>query len=243
MAGMGPLDFILYQDYIKNCFPKTILLYLSDFDLCKAPNLSGATLAPFQSISKVKNLFNLVWNYGLEGDFAEFFISNYLPEYRFQFIFKGVVNKLFGKSKATPHPDTQLLEKHNTIDSHIDALNDKLKNGSTWVDINLKMVEIFLQWCDTNRIKVIIIEGDYHPKALRLNLKIHKTVSEKIRQSAEKFHADYIDREDLLDFNESDFSDAVHVNAKAGYTFTERLIRILDALVKSKKFQLGVIPA
>ena len=48
LAGMGPLDFVLYSDYICDCSPEYVILYLSEFDLCRAPQVTLLKTGPSQ---------------------------------------------------------------------------------------------------------------------------------------------------------------------------------------------------
>jgi hypothetical protein len=98
LAGMKTLDLVLYEDAIAAYNPGRVILYLSAFDLAAAPELYSLPLAP----SKPSEIVSLPLRLGslgvdLGGNSAaihSFIASQLLPEYRFSFIFKGLLKEL-----------------------------------------------------------------------------------------------------------------------------------------------------
>jgi hypothetical protein len=225
LAGMGTLDYVLYQQNIKNYYPRNIILYLSDFDLCRKPYLSSAKLAPTQPIIKMGKLISQLWKHDLQGNYAELVTANFLPEYRYQYIFKGLLHKGFGKNKTFPHQDAVKTSKKENLQIQLSSLE---KLNSKWVEINLELLSNFLKWCEKSNIRVFIVEGHYHPKALTKNLILHDKVSKRIEILTRTNKAVYIKSEHVYSFSEDDYRDGYHVLVKAGYNFTKKLVRVIE---------------
>lgn len=240
LAGMGTLDFVLYQPYIKHFNPKNIILYLSDFDLCRQPLISSATLAPTQPTLKLAKLIACFRKYNLTGSYGELIAANYLPEYRYQYILKGILEKYAGKNEAFPHQDAKKLSKEDHLELHFTRLATL---NPEWIDINLELLSFFLKWCEKSNIQVFIVEGHYHPEALSKNIPLHYRVANQLESLTRSFKATYIKYSSVKKFNENDYKDGYHVYRESGYAFTEKLVHFLEsglvAQPKSSKLKLS----
>ena len=127
LAGMGPSDFFLYAREVERIKPRDVVLYLSDFDLGNQPSMIGAKLAPPQSGRRIIELLQILRSYPTAISFTEkqdFVISQAVPQYRYQYIFRGLLDKLVRKKKGFPEADV-------TAKSDEESFERQLKDFAT----------------------------------------------------------------------------------------------------------------
>ena len=232
LAGMAPLDLYLYRIYILARDPEYILLYLSEFDLAKAPRLDASKSAPPQGLSLwqiVPTLFEASKSAHSETEFKEMIVGEFLPEYKYSFIFKGFIEKWMKKNEALRvkslyeqlSPDAQELQK-NARDMAGDI-------DERWIPYNTYFLAKFLAYCREHSLKVVILEGQYNPvafneKSAYLNRLTRKALEDLAQESA----AVFVPRSNLPQFTQDDYNDVMHVKPAAGYRFVESLVNNLE---------------
>jgi hypothetical protein len=223
MAGMGPLDFVLYKDMIKSLCNGTIILTLSDFDLGREPSLLGAKLSPPQGIQLFK-ITSLLWHEPniTYSEVQDFIFANIADAYRYQYIFKGFADKLFARKKAFPGEDLTAISDAEYLKIHLKNLS---MLDRTWFPINLVLLEQFISWANENSLKVAIVEGGYHPRALDANIALHGEASVKLELLCKRYmNCSYYKSSQLYKFAEDDYRDGYHVKKDSGWKFTKKLM-------------------
>jgi len=168
LAGMTPLEYYLYRDYIAAKDAEYILLYVSEFDLAKDPNLNSAKNGPPQGVALLEilpTLSRIANDTVSENALKEMVAGKFFPEYKYSFIFKGFLNKLTKKNEALRvqslyeqfSPDeAQMEENAKDLTGEMDA---------RWIKYNDYFLRKFLVFCAERSFKVIIVEGQYNPVA------------------------------------------------------------------------------
>jgi hypothetical protein len=227
LAGMGPLDFVLYAREVGRMAPRDIVLYLSDFDLGAKPSMLGAKLAPPQSAHRIAVLLRIMRGYPTAFSFAEiqdFLICQAFSPYRYQYIFRGILDNIFRKKRALPETDVTAKTNAENMEDHlkfIAMLSDQ------WFDVNLHLLDVFVGEMAVRGIGVIIVEGHYHPQALRSNWKLHSLARARLEQVARKHpNCRYIPTGDAFDARV--YLDGTHVKSEAGAAFATLLREELD---------------
>jgi hypothetical protein len=233
LAGMAPLDLYLYRRYISARNPGHILLYLSEFDMAKAPRLDAAKIGPYQGPSFWKIwpvLSDIAKQTRSQTDLKEMIAGEFLPEYKYSFIFKGFTDKWMNKNKALDiRPLAEELSP-NALQMVVNARQMVEDMDERWIKYNSYFLAEFLKYCKDRALEVIIVEGQYNPmawneKSILLN---KSTLKELERLDREFDNVVFIPRADIMDFNRDDYNDVMHVNPEAGYRFAEHLIRKLE---------------
>ena len=229
LAGMTPLDFYLYRDYIAAKKPEYILLFLSEFDLAKEPSLDAAKIAPAQGwdlLNKFSIYSEISHLAKTELAFKEMSVGEFFPEYKYAFIFKGLSNKLFKKNESLKvkslydqlHPDSNKLQKE--ISGILSAMDKRC------IQYQIYFLKEFLRYCDKQGIKVVIAEGQYNPIAytetsLRLNEVVHQELSGLVQEFR---HVQFIPRAETYLLKEADYDDSVHVNSEVAKRYVDDLL-------------------
>lgn len=223
MAGLNPMDYLLYKNIIKSLCNGVIILTVSDFDLGYKPNLLGAKLAPPQNfdLPSVISLLRHVPDV-TSSEIQDVVCANIIDAYRYQYIFRGYMDKVLGRNRAFPKENFTAAEMLGFM------LRDLAKIDRKWFAINLLFLERFLTWADENALEVIIVLGHYHPKALTANMALHAEASNELSLLCKRFpNCSYFRNEQLYEFTESDYQDAFHVREDAGKRFAQRLMKAI----------------
>lgn len=224
MAGMGPLDFLLYKNIIRSLCKHTVILTLSDFDLGRKPSLLGPKLAPPQGIGLYEIISLLRHDPSITyAEIQDLLLANMIDAYRYQYIFRGYLDKAFGRNNASPSEDVTTLTDEEFLRIHLQNL---LQIDRRWFPVNLLLLERFLAWTGKNKRQVVIVEGHYHPRALARNEAVHAEASAQLKLVCRKFNnCSYLQNSQLYEFSESDYRDGYHVREEAGKRFTEALMK------------------
>ncbi|MFH2066104.1 MAG: hypothetical protein ABIK15_12960 [Pseudomonadota bacterium] len=227
IAGMGPLDLYLYKELIKKSCNGTILLMLSDFDL-REPSLIGAKLSPPQRLKILLEIVNML-SQEKNIQFSEvqdFIIANTISAYRYQYIFKGFLMHFSNRNLAFPETDITAKSIQPDLFSQLRELESI---DTKWFQINLSFLDKFLSWTKTNGLDVIIIQGHYHPQALKTTHARYEYAADLFSKLADKYsHTRFIRINKIHEFSEQDYRDTLHVYPEAGYRFTEKLMRFIQ---------------
>jgi len=224
LSGMGPLDLVLYEDLIRRHAPGTIILTLSDFDIGREPSLAGAKLAPPQPPQKLAHICALLlrtreipWS-----DVQDFVAANLLSAYRYQYIFKGYLNKWSGRNRAFPESDVTAITDEQYLAAHLESLTEL---DDRWFGVNLSLLDEFLAWAHANRMAIMVTGGHYHPRALAQNRDLHEQALEALATLCAKYdNVTYVRSEQLYAFSEADYRDGYHLRSEAGLALARRVI-------------------
>jgi hypothetical protein len=233
MAGLGPLDFLLYKDIIKSRCGSTIILTLSDFDLARNPHLEWAKLSSLRGGGLFENYFFLYKHlysshklYFSNAELLDVTLANTLDPYRLQCVFRGFVDKMFSRNKAFPEKDETAHTDKEFLEIQLKGL---LNLDKQWIDINLLLVDRFIAWADKNNLNVVIVEGHYHPRALQANILLHKKTSLELESICGRHkNSRFIRSNSVYEFTEADYRDGYHVRPESGYKFSIKLMNIIS---------------
>ena len=224
MAGLGPPGFLLYLDFIKARRPETIILYLSEFDLGHPITAEKMKLSPFQGL-KYLDIWSLLSRYK-DGedhslDVVEMLLYDLFPEFKYRFVFHGYWNELMGIKKVRDIDNEAWMEKH---------FKDLANLDEKYFDIQLAFLREFLSRVAKDGIKVVIAEGQYHPRAFsEKNRRLHNLAQKRLKALAEEYDAvRYFPQREVYEFSEVDYFDGCHVHQEKGRLFSERLFQAMN---------------
>ncbi len=230
LAGLSPVDLYLYRHNISNYEPKTILLYLSDFDLGRPPVLETLKLAPPQGIHFPDVYRNLRTHFSgepFERTVKEMLAGELFPEYKYSFIFKGYIDQLFNKNSVFPSVAASMSDTEYEMYQF-----EQLKKviDEEHIPINLYYLNKFISFFEERGISILILEGQYHPNAYtEKNLAVRKKVRSKLANLEKSHHnVRFIPDSEIMLFKTSDYRDAYHVNQEAGAEFTQHVVRYIE---------------
>ena len=225
-AGMGPADYLLYRDFILDVDPQYLLLHLSEFDLAREPSYDTLRYAPFQGLNLL-DYFDILMTsddyQSAKQTRREMLLSSVFPEYKYSFIFKGLLKKVVGDHIGEFRPISQSLTKNQFA-----ALENAFSEAP--IDLSMRFLEAFFSFCIENKITVVVTEGQYHPDSYSpKNMYLNAIVRERLLDYAKTYPKFiYLNREQLPQFDAKNFNDAYHVNSEAGAEYTRRVIEIID---------------
>ena len=232
MAGMMPIDFMLYRDQIARYRPEVILLYLSELDLAREQPPESISMAPGQGAYLVR-LWSRFRDFTFDGAYnralTELLVGEVFPEFKYGFVFRSILNKeirelsgRFGKTDAQPSTRVPLSER-------IRMLRESILPEYT--AFNMTFLREFVSFAGSINSRIVIVEGQYNPEvptdAIR---KVNREVVEQLHMLAREFaHVRFISRAETGEFSDTDYMDLTHVTQDVGYDFTRRLIASLEA--------------
>lgn len=236
MSAMAPLDLYLYRNFIGSRQPEKIILYLSEFDMTKAPRLLAAKLAPNQGLDLLRIypvLSDIAKKTHLEIALNEMVAGEFLPEYRYNFIFRGFIDKLMRKNDAL-----RVQSSLAGLTSDDDQIRKEIVEmlapwDASWLKYNTYFLEQFLLYCKDKSLKVVIVEGQYHPWAYTDKSKYLNQISRKELESIDNAFDNvvFFPREKVIAFKEEDYSDATHVKAGPAAHFADDLLEKIETSI------------
>lgn len=230
LAGMGPLEFLLYKDFISGFHPRNVILYLSEFDMARPPAFSAVKMAPAQRAywwPLVRTLgYGSFWKKS-QGALVEGLIGEFLPEYKYAFLFREMIDLLSGAHDALDDWSISTLPDDERLQVHLERLTTSFTEEN--IALQIAPLEMFLCFCEERGVGVILVEGEYHPDACteenrRLNGIVHDTLLEIAGRSG---NVCFIPRGTLGVPVGDDFRDGYHMKKECAYEFVERLMAIL----------------
>ena len=234
LSSMTTLDLFLYKKFIAARKPDHILLYLSEFDMTKPPELNASKLAPAQGIGLLPilpMLYEISKETHSEIALNEMITGEFFPEYKYAFIFRGFTEKIMRKNASLHlaslldalHPDAEGVRKN------IEDMSRRM--DKRWIKYNDYFLTKFLSYCKDHSIKVIIVEGQYNPLAYtEKNLSLNQVTRLDLESLAKKYdNVVFLPRSSVTQFIENDYSDVTHVKTEPAYHFVESLIRKISS--------------
>lgn len=230
LAGMGPLDYYLYRDFIARFEPEEVLLYLSDFDLAREPSLSAARMAPVQGAGWPALLRVFAahrFTSSADGSVAELLAADLLPEFKYGFVLRALTDKWFGAREALAAlgeapPDREAEER-----IQMDRLRTALREEN--IPLQLDLLRLFLDDCRKRGFRVILVEGDYNPKGYTAkNRRLAARVAKELEDlAAGRPGVRFIPRSTLPPLGEEDYRDGYHLRPEPARARVDSLLRLL----------------
>ena len=247
LAGMTPLDLMMFRRQIAEHRPEVILLYLSDFDIARQIPPESISMAPRQGLGLLQlwSWYDVLSSGNTYGRaVAELLAGEIFPEFKYGFIFRGISDKAMRRVarrlgiQAAPQPSVR-----TPLDKRVSLLRSTI--STEYIDSGMLLLRAFLEFTATMDTRVVIVEGQYHPAVFDdATLHANREVAGRLSALAEAFdHVRYIPRSMTGEFAAEDYTDLTHVRPQAGYAFASRLVDLLEQENrKSVTPQLDTLP-
>lgn len=231
LAGLFPLDFVLYQDRIAQYRPEVVLLYLSEFDLARVHDPERAVLAPPQGLRLarlVRTIPDLPGGDRYRRTLVEMGVGQVFPEYRFGFVFRGLLRKLQGgdRVEARAAPDEGPVERASPEALEREIANLRAGMTAEQIEFNLPFLREFLEACARWGSRVVIVEGRLAPgvpdEAMR---QLNERVARELRALDLRYdHVVFVPLAEQPPIEDGDWVDASHVTREAGRAWAARML-------------------
>jgi hypothetical protein len=235
LAGLFPLDFVLYQDRIAEYRPEVVLLYLSEFDLARVHDAERAVLAPPQGLRLVRLARTIVALPGGERYrrvLAEMAVGQVFPEYRFGFVFRGLFRRVQGgdRVEARAAPGEGPVERVSREVFEREIANLRTGMSEAQVEFNLPFLREFLEACGRWGSRVVIVEGRVSPDVPDAAMRtLNERVARELRGLDLRYdHVVFIPRAEQPPIEDGDWVDASHVTREAGREWAARMLASLE---------------
>jgi hypothetical protein len=232
VAAMTPMDFVLHAREIARRRPETVLLYLSEFDMAKRLAPEAIVVAPRlreRVLPVARRLLSRQDRPELGSAVVELAFGELFPEFRYRFVFRGLVDRQFKRiaRRVGVHHDLKgaraaEAERIHWFRQSLDA--QEVTFQEAWlVDFLLEM--------NREGIEVVIVEGDYNPSAEDARLAaLHGVVRSRFEDIAvEMKGVRFVRQAELYAFTSADYPDLTHVTPEAGARFARSLLELLEA--------------
>lgn len=219
LAAMDILDLLLYRDYIMERKPNTIILYISQFDLGTI-RWRSHQMAPAQGLRLLKLPGSLrVFNSPRQSRelMKNLVIGEFLPEYKYAFLFHGLKRKYFGGKAAGIGIDESMLRE-----GMIGPFKKEV------IEANLALLEEFIKYSEERGVNIIILEGEYNPEYRAKNYDELKVFVEiELKELVKRYDNSWFIPTRALE--PIVFRDRVHANRESADKFRRKLY--MDYLV------------
>ena len=241
LAGMKTLDYELYRDEIAARNPQRVVLYLSAFDLTAGPELTSLPLAPSHPSRIWPTLARLhasgIPYDGLAGPAHEYVASQFLPEYRYRFVFRGFLKELAeaapfrtaaGFFVPTLHAAEPAAPTIPAADAEVLA-RFRSYYVPEWLDYNMGFLRSFVRFCRDRGIDVVIVEGQVSPVVANPQLdRLGAMVRGRFSELALLYpNVKVVPASDTYQFTVADYNDFTHVHQQAAQRYTGQLAALL----------------
>lgn len=244
LAGMTPVDLVLYEEAILHRRPRTILLYLSDFDLARKPPGNALVTAPRQGLRLFgmwATLHTLPMGSEYDGTMAEMLLGEAFPEAKYNFVFRGIADRAlervarrFGRSDPEPEPVS--------MDQRLEWLRESF--DGRYVELNLHFLREFLTHMDARGIETVIVEGRYNPLAdTPTTRELSGQARERLVALAEDFATvRYLPSDELVQLDENSFADLTHVTFEVGARMADAVVAKAEGRARPGRYNPAVEP-
>lgn len=227
MAAMGPFDFVTYSPLIRRQNPDTLLLFLSDFDMARPPDPDALVLSPAQGLRSLRIWGQVLSEESLDSRralVAEMAVGELFPEFKYRFVFRGIVDKAMRRIAQRLAPSPADTEEHESITTRVRILRSEISQAN--LAFHERFLTEFLGETSSWGTAVLIVEGQYNPIVSDSStVRVREEVRRRLVQFADAFpHVRYVSSSEVLVFSETDFQDLSHVTPEAGYAFVRALL-------------------
>jgi len=231
LSGATALELLVYQDMIRRREPETVLLFLSEMDLARRPTFATLPSSPYQGLRTLK-----LWRMTAaacpedvpHGEFFQLVAGDVVCEYKYSFLFKGMLETCAGRIRALPESSRTKVPPQGMLQQNLENLERNL--DGRYIDLNCDYLGEFLRYLDEHGIRAVIIEGHYHPRAYsEKNLALHARAHERLLALARRFSGvEFVPRQEAPRLAETDFVDGYHVTQQAGLRFSSWVLQYLE---------------
>jgi hypothetical protein len=223
LAGMTPMDMVLYQDRILRLKPRHVLLYVSEFDLAAELRPEWARLAPL-SVLRIRSVTDQLMASVPRDSFPnlsrDLLIGDLLPVYRYNFIFRGMLSRV---AEAIGIPG---FHSQRQADDQGDYAALQAR-GQQSMESMAKLLEGFIETLQKTGTKVLIVEGQYNPHGetpglLRQHAGFVTWLADLQQRNPELLT---IRRKELPEMGADDFGDAYHLSKKSAFRLAEIILQ------------------
>lgn len=230
LAAMGPFDFVTHLEHIERYRPDVILLYLSDFEIARRPERAALVLAPEQRLGAPalwRDLLAVPAEWDTAPLLAEMVVGEILPEFKFRFVFRGLVDETFRRvaiRMGTPPPRAPREPEEERIRMLRESIDPR------HADFNLFFLDRFLEATQRRGLPVVIVEGQYNPVVLTAEILVTRAwVGERLALLADQYeHVRFLDGDQIPALEAADYGDLTHVTPEAGVNFASAVLRRVD---------------
>jgi hypothetical protein len=143
-----------------------------------------------------------------------------LPEYRYNFAFRGLLNRAAQLAHLPGFGPGRLAD---------DAVNYAAlrARGQHSMQSQGQLLDVFLRSLEQAGIGAVLVEGQYNPKGETPDLRRQNAAFGQYLAALQRQHPKLtvIRREELPQLTSADFSDAYHLLPEAGYRLAEAVLR------------------
>ncbi len=234
--SMQVTDYLFYVDDIIEVGPKYVLLYLSEDSISLSPNLDTMYYTPEKGIAQLwswgkflkANFLDVLGADRVSFSLKQLWVSDWLPEYKFNFVPRGYKQKLLSKHKRikTEQVMFEQSSKKDVLLEELEFLEDSITpERLKYLEPNMEIFEKFLVRVVESGSCVVIVKGGFHQDTLTerrvaLRKKAFSALESSVGKVVSEINGDskisIIDQNDILKFEKSDFSDARHFSAEKG---------------------------
>jgi hypothetical protein len=233
VAGMMPLDFLLYDKDIRARRPGAVLLYLSEFDIAKQETPEALAVSPAVPASRLVSIWRGVQTLPRPRDYdwaiASLGAGKLFPEFRYRYVFQGLVEKPAWRVARGLGRKIDESRQRSTERERARWIRESLQ--ADYIDFNMTFLTDFVKKMSVHGIPTVIIEGHYNPIVSDDRT---RNLAERTRERLEALAigmplVTYLPRSRIRCLERRDYVDLTHVNEQVGYEFAEAVVRTLNA--------------
>ncbi|MFC3126119.1 hypothetical protein ACFOD4_13710 [Pseudoroseomonas globiformis] len=230
LAGMTPMDMMLYRDRILALRPQHVLLYISEFDLAAELRPEWARLAPVPLLripDQVAALRAALPSDALPDLQRDLVLGALLPEYRYNFVFRDILSRsasLAGLPGFRPQRGADDAVNYAALTARATQPMEGMS----------RLLEAFIGSLREAGIGTVLVEGQYNPHGETPGLLQQHRAFGAYLSALQQRHPDLLilRRDELPLLSSGDFDDAYHLSPAAGH-------RMAEAVLQAARHRLG----
>lgn len=238
MPGMVPIQYLALRDRLLDQKPTHVVCWLSEFDFfrettlptvrlrwCSAPPNVRQIAATLDAEQKLRN----------RSELADLFFASRVSIWQQRSLLQMALFRFCWPWDAQQQDiDEDEAAIGGTLvgkDQGIDNIRRNIQR-TPMVDSNFAAFELFASGFPTANTRLIVIEGESHPDAMKVYAPEFRSETRKrlTELAAANSAVEYITAQQRPTFTESDWRDAVHLNAQG----RQKLTRFVSQLIKTQ---------
>ena len=232
--GMRPMELAFCEKEIESFNPSRLILYLTIYDLGNV-----AWQEKYESFYAFHNEMLLLLNDKESSPYSYRDLKLYLMrglagrlflEYRFSLIFREYLNKFLNRPTL---PTTSGKSKEEILSFKLDHQKAVFATMSQKkVELNIRFLEKFFDFCRRKRVNVIVLEGQINPTAVTPErMELSRIAIKKLKQSVDKYdHVRFVPIAELRQLGPEDFKDMIHVKEESSVKYSQSVMAYLQKM-------------
>ncbi|MEO1524575.1 MAG: hypothetical protein AAFX06_04025 [Planctomycetota bacterium] len=220
MPGMVPTQYLAISREVRNQQPTHVVCWLSEFDFfreTKLPVIRVRWVCDPQSVGELGEAMTPAERFEHRGELADLVFAAASPIWKLRSMFQLIAFRFWW---TWDQDVTELDEDEKRIGGRLVDKDAGIKNAkqniqrTPLVELNFRAFEGFAKNITDSGAILVVLEGESHPDTMAAYpSEFRAETRERLQDSAQAIGFNYVTSDGMPTFVETDWRDAVHLNA------------------------------